>query len=85
VVVGSARPVADKPQSVGFIWTAATGMVEMEAYLSANGVKRNPLYKIIDVAAVTPDGSAMVATEQKITAPYTLRSVLIRRQPDGAQ
>lgn len=85
VVVGTARLDANKPNSVGFIWTPAGGMVEMETYLKANGVRRNPLARIIDVSAVTPDGTMLVATEAQLVAPYASRALLIKRQAAAAR
>lgn len=83
IVVGTARLDASSPQSVGFIWTASTGMQQAPDWLAAQGLNLGPLSKLIDVTAVTGNGKVMAAVTQDVIAPYTMRSVLIKRQDAG--
>jgi len=81
IVVGSSRPNASKPKSAGFIWTAATGLVDANNYVAANGGPSNKLVPIIDFAAITPDGRTIAAVTQAAVAPFGTRSMLIHRRP----
>ena len=44
----------------GFIWTPAGGMVEVTAFLAANGIVVDPFFDIIEMSAITPNGRVMI-------------------------
>jgi len=81
VVVGENRPDANKPVTVGFIWTPATGMVNATEWLAANGVRSNPLYPVTSLSAVTPDGKTIAAVATQKIAPFGMRSLVVTRNP----
>jgi uncharacterized membrane protein len=79
VVVGYGRLDSSKPNSIGFIWTASTGMVDLSTYVAANGGKLRPGSSIIDVGGMTPDGRVIAVTTQDKLPPYAVRTQLILR------
>lgn len=81
VVVGQNNPEANKPVSVGFIWTPSGGMVKASDWLAANGVTLNPGWPVIAASAVSPDGKVIVLNQQQKLAPWGARSLIVRRQP----
>ena len=81
IVVGSVRPDVMSPKSKGFLWTAQTGFVEASDYLKANGATLNPLAPITGLAAVSADGRTIAAVTTGIVAPWTVKSLIIHRQP----
>ena len=81
VVIGENHPDANKGITVGFIWTPETGMVDANQWLSDNGVRVNPLYPVISLSAMTPDGKAIAAVAAQKTVPFGMRSLIIRREP----
>lgn len=79
VVVGGARPDSMSPKQVGFVWTPDGGFVDASDWFKAAGARLNPLQPIIGVAAVSADGSTFAAVTQALVAPWTTRSLILRR------
>jgi len=77
LVVGTARRRGNKPASVGFAWTASTGMQEATAFLAARGIAVRGL-DIIALPTVTPDGRVLAVTGTDARAPHAIRSVVVR-------
>ncbi len=83
VVTGVARPDANKPTSVGFVWTAANGMQDVGDYLTAAGARLNPLFKLVNVTAISADGRALAVTGLR-TGAYEIRSFIFRQSTGTA-
>lgn len=84
IVVGMARPDNMKPNSVGFVWTAAAGMQPVADYIQALGGRVNPLMKLNNVTAISGDGRSMAVNGYPSTAPSDVRSFVLRRLASGA-
>lgn len=65
--------------ATGFIWTEAGGLVDVAAYLTANGVTIPADFDILSLSAITDDGSVLVGNGQDLVEPYTARSFRIDR------
>ena len=63
--------------TTGFIWTQATGVVDINAWLADNGVFVDPNFTIQSLGAITPDGRQIFGHGQMLTAPYTKRAFRI--------
>lgn len=61
IVVGTARPDASKPNSTGFVWTAATGLVDAKEWLTAGGVDFGLLNVLYTLSAISGDGQVISA------------------------
>jgi uncharacterized membrane protein len=48
--------------ATGFMWTSATGMVNIEKFLKDNGVTVDPLFDIHTLTGVSDDGRTLVGT-----------------------
>lgn len=81
IVVGGARPDVQSPQSVGFVWTASTGLVEATVYLQSAGITLPKLLKLVDMPSVSADGRTLAAGVQLAVQPWTSSTLLIRRTP----
>lgn len=80
IVVGTARPDASKPTSTGFIWTAATGLVDAKEWLAAGGVDFGLLNVPYTLSAISADGQVIsVLTYNRKTGATS--SHLVRRAP----
>jgi uncharacterized membrane protein len=77
IVVGIARRHGNKPRSVGFVWTPATGMQEATSFLKERGITVRGL-DLYSVPAITPNGRVLAAVGSEPRPPYAIRSVLIR-------
>lgn len=80
-VTGVARKDVMSPASVGFVWTPATGMVEVTDYLKTNGFNPGKAFKIYNVTALSADGQTFAVAEQLAVRPFTKRSRLFHRAP----
>ncbi len=79
VVVGGARPDSMSPRQVGFVWTPEGGFVDAADWFKAAGARLNPLQPVIEVSAVSADGSTFAAVTQAMVAPFTTRTLILRR------
>lgn len=59
IVVGTNRFFNNGPFSdgTGFVWTQATGMVDVAVFLAANGITVDPLFDIQEMTAISADGN----------------------------
>jgi len=81
IVIGTARRDGNKPTSVGFIWTAPTGMLDAMDWLKSLGHDLTHKANIIELSAITGNGRVIAATSLDALPPHTMRSFLIRRVP----
>jgi len=65
--------------ATGFVWTEAGGLVDVAAYLAANGVTIPADFDILNLSAIADDGSVLVGNGQDLIEPYTARSFRIDR------
>ncbi len=63
----------------GFVWTEATGVIDVNEYLANNGVLVDPNFTIQSLTKVTPDGSKIFGYGQMLTPPYDTRAFRITR------
>jgi uncharacterized membrane protein len=81
VLVGYNTYAGDPFYTDGFLWTEATGLVNVVDFLSDHGIDVTG-FDIRDLQAVTPDGTRIVGYGYGTAAPFTLRSFMITL--DGA-
>ena len=72
-------------QWAGFIWTEETGMVNVNDFLTDNGVTLPADFNIQSVTAISDDGTVMVGHGQDIYGPWTSRSFIIHTSPTGIE
>lgn len=77
VVVGYCSFDGDPFFTTGFIWTPATGVIDINEYLADNGVFTDPNFVIQSMSAMTPDGKQLFGYGQQLTPPYTRRAFRI--------
>lgn len=79
VVAGFSR-LQFSPASKGFLWTAETGIVDLNTYLAERGAPVPPAYTIINVMGMSADGRALavVAAHRRTGA---LASYVVRELP----
>jgi len=70
--------------TTGFVWTAATGVVDVNQWLADNGVLVDPNFTIQGLSAMTPDGTKIFGYGQMLTPPYTRRAFRINAQDVAA-
>src|SRR5262245_48627026 len=70
--------------TTGFVWTAATGVVDVNVWLANNGVLVDPNFTIQNLTAMTPDGTKIFGYGQMLVAPYTRRAFRINAQDVAA-
>ncbi|MCP4249405.1 MAG: hypothetical protein GY778_20375 [bacterium] len=63
--------------ATGFMWTAATGIIDVRDYLADHGVVVDPEYDIRTLTAITDDGTRMVGIGQQLVAPFAETSFII--------
>ena len=63
--------------TTGFVWTQATGVVDVNTWLADNGVFVDPNFTIQSLSAITPDGTKIFGFGQMLTPPYTRRAFRI--------
>jgi uncharacterized membrane protein len=85
VVIGTARRDGSRPTSVGFIWTAQTGMLDAMDWLKSVGHDLTRKVDVIELSAITGSGRVIAAASLDVLPPHTLRSFLIRRVQPGGQ
>ncbi len=68
----------DWSQSTGFIWTEETGMVDVEDYLSDNGITVPTSYNIRSLTGMSDDGTVMVGCGSETFPPYYGKWFIIR-------
>lgn len=61
----------------GFIWTRATGMVDVVDFLADNGITPEPNFIIHGLTGISDDGTVIVGLGQDTFFPYNYRSFLI--------
>lgn len=80
IVIGTARPDANKPTSTGFVWTASTGLVDAKDWLAAGGVGFGALNVLYSLSAISADGQVISALTYNRKTGAT-SSHLVRRAP----
>jgi hypothetical protein len=65
----------------GFLWTEATGMVDVEDFLEERGITLPAGFDIQSLTAISDDGSVIVGIGQDTTFPFIGRTFLIRLDP----
>ncbi|MFN8179712.1 MAG: FlgD immunoglobulin-like domain containing protein [bacterium] len=71
--------------ATGFLWTAATGMVDVVTFLTQRGVTLPSRFDVLSLTGVSDDGKTIVGFGQDTTAPFHTRSFVIRlSEPVGA-
>jgi len=70
-------------QWAGFIWTEETGMVDVDDFLTDNGVTPPPNFDIQTITAISDDGTVMVGTGQDTDYPFMPRSFRILNVATG--
>jgi len=73
----------DWSQSTGFIWTEEAGMVDVEDYLSDNGVTVPTSFNIRVLTGMSDDGTVMVGGGSDTYPPYSNRWFIIRSATTG--
>jgi len=68
----------DWTQSTGFIWTAESGMVDVEDFLVDNGIELDPWFDIQSLTGISDDGKKMVGIGQDMVPPFYNRSFIIQ-------
>jgi hypothetical protein len=63
--------------TTGFVWTQATGVVDVNEFLANNGVLVDPNFSIQNMVTMTPDGRQLFGYGQMLTPPYTSRTFRI--------
>lgn len=63
----------------GFIWTPATGLVDVVNYLTSNGVSLPPNFNFTDVSGISADGSVIIGIGFETVSPFAARSFRITR------
>jgi hypothetical protein len=75
----------DWSQWAGFIWTEETGMVDLDDFLTDNGVTLPTMFDIQSLTAISDDGTVMVGFGQDMSPPWTPRSFVIDMSPTGIE
>jgi hypothetical protein len=65
--------------TTGLVWTAATGVIDVNEYLANEGVLVDPNFTIQSMTTMTPDGRQLFGYGQMLTPPYTRRAFRITR------
>jgi uncharacterized membrane protein len=78
IVVGYCTFDGDPFFTTGFIWTEATGILDINEFLANNGVLVDPNFQIQSLTAITPDGTQIFGVGKTLTPPYTTRGFRIR-------
>ena len=72
-------------QWAGFIWTQEAGMVDLDDFLTDNGVTLPSGFDIQSLTAISDDGTVMVGFGQDMYSPFTPRSFMILNQATGIE
>jgi hypothetical protein len=62
---------------IGLVWTASTGVVDVNQFLADSGVLVDPNFTIQNLTCMTPDGVQLFGYGQMLTPPYTQRAFRI--------
>jgi uncharacterized membrane protein len=63
--------------TTGFVWTPATGVIDVNEFLANNGVLVDPNFTIQNMITMTPDGRQLFGHGQMLTPPYTQKAFRI--------
>jgi uncharacterized membrane protein len=77
IVVGYASFDGSPFGTTGFVWTAETGVVDVNVFLADHGVLVDPNFTIQSLGAMTPDGTKIFGHGQMLIPPYTRRAFRI--------
>ncbi|MEE8573285.1 MAG: T9SS type A sorting domain-containing protein, partial [Gemmatimonadota bacterium] len=75
----------DWSQWAAFIWTEGTGMVDVDDFLTDNGVPLPPGFDIQSLVGISDNGEVMVGFGQDTYAPFTPRSFVILNLSTGIE
>jgi uncharacterized membrane protein len=84
VVVGMYRNKFSTFSSGGFVWTEASGLVDVQGWLLTQGVNLKAHLNILQVPAISADGRVLALLAQQAQQPYAYRSLRVTRL-DGAK
>ncbi len=79
IVVGFGRDNPNKFQGRGFVWTAETGIVDVQVWLETQGADLKSKFKINEVAAISPDGRFLMVTGNEVAPPFAAHTLRIER------
>ena len=63
--------------STGFVWTQATGMVDIVDFAAARGINFPPNFDVNSLTAISDDGRVLVGVGSDIVSPFTARTFVI--------
>jgi hypothetical protein len=64
------------------VWTASTGVVDVQQWLAGQGVLVDPNFTITSMFTVTPDGTQLFGSGTMLVPPYTRKAFKITRPPN---
>jgi uncharacterized membrane protein len=77
IVVGYNRFDFAPAPATGFMWTQAGGMVNIETFLTSNGVTLPAQFDILGLNGISDDGKVLCGVGQDTVPPFLYRSFLI--------
>ena len=77
IVVGYCSFDGSPFSTTGFVWTASTGVIDVNQWLANNGILVDPNFTIQSLTAMTPDGVQIFGYGQMLVPPYTRRAFRI--------
>lgn len=69
--------------TTGFVWTQATGTIDVVQWLANNGVAVDAGFGIQGLSGITPDGRWIIGYGRDLIAPYTTRGFRIHNTEVG--
>jgi len=84
IVVGYCSFDGSPFNPTGWVWTAQTGVEDVNQWLASYGVLVDPNFTIQGLTAMTPDGTKIFGYGQMLTPPYALRAFRINAQDVAA-
>ena len=78
LIVGWNSFAGDPWNTTGFVWTPEDGMVSVTDFLAGHGIAPDPGFDIRSLTGVTPDGTVILGDGQDMSAPFTVKSFVIR-------
>lgn len=77
IVIGYSSPYGDPYYTTGFLWTAATGCVDLEFWLADHDVFMDADFDMRSLTCMTPDGQTLVGYGLKTTVPVAYRAFVV--------
>lgn len=79
VVVGMYRNKFSTFSSGGFVWTAASGLVDAQGWLQTQGVDIKKHFEVTQVSAISADGRVLSMVGTQTQPPYGTHTLLVTR------